>query len=515
MSKKDKVTETSEQEKTIVTRYDRRLQKKKEQEEKIKRDQKITLGISLAILVAVVALILSFPIRTYIGLNQTYVEIGGDKITKVEFDYYYNLSINKFYDQYSYFLPYLNVDFSQDLSLQMYSDTLSWKDYFEQLAVEMIRYNKAMIKESKAAGFSYDTTAEYEKYVSAVKENAKEAGVSTDAFVKNMYGSYATLGRTEPFVKEGFYADAYYEQVKMEKMPSEDEVMAYYEENTDKYDSVDYRLKEIKAELPTEPTELADPQTEESEEDTDGSEEEYKPSEAEIAAAMEIAKADAEEAALTIEEESITENRTSSVIDSLYRTWLFDAERKEGDVEIFEDTAFNRYFVIQFVRRYRDDTLTANARVIISDETQGETILAEWSKGAATEESFIELVHKYSKDSYAVDGLYEGLIQSAITETEMADWLFEEGRKTGDTTALTLSDGNYFTVYYIGQGKPSWFYDIRNSLLNDIMAEYRKEVTVGVEVVDIKGNLHYLTVPAEESTEPTEEDSDPTEEASE
>ena len=47
MSKKEKVTETPEQEKKVVTRYDRRMQKRKEQEERLQREHKITLAISV------------------------------------------------------------------------------------------------------------------------------------------------------------------------------------------------------------------------------------------------------------------------------------------------------------------------------------------------------------------------------------------------------------------------------------------------------------------------------------
>ena len=36
----------------------------------------------------------------------------------------------------------------------MYSDTLTWQDYFEQNAVESLKQNKALMAEAKAAGFT-------------------------------------------------------------------------------------------------------------------------------------------------------------------------------------------------------------------------------------------------------------------------------------------------------------------------------------------------------------------------
>ena len=274
MSKKEKVTETPEQEKKVVTRYDRRMQKRKEQEEKLQREHKITLGISVAILVAVIALIISFPIRTFIAVNQEFVKIGGEKITKVEFDYNYYTAINTFYAQNGAYLSYFGLDLSSDLSQQMYSSTLTWEDFFQKTTAENIRTSKAVMKAAKAEGFEYDTTEEYAKFQENIREQAASSSVSTDNYLKSLYGSYATMGRIEKYVKDGLYMSAYLSHVREGKQPGEADILAYYEENKDSYDSVDYRVVQIDAELPTEPTELADPQTEETEDAEDSSENE-------------------------------------------------------------------------------------------------------------------------------------------------------------------------------------------------------------------------------------------------
>ena len=505
MSKKEKVTETPEQEKKVVTRYDRRMQKRKEQEEKLQREHKITLGISVAILVAVIALIISFPIRTFIAVNQEFVKIGGEKITKVEFDYNYYTAINTFYAQNGAYLSYFGLDLSSDLSQQMYSSTLTWEDFFQKTTAENIRTSKAVMKAAKAEGFEYDTTEEYAKFQENIREQAASSSVSTDNYLKSLYGSYATMGRIEKYVKDGLYMSAYLSHVREEKQPGEADILAYYEENKDSYDSVDYRVVQIDAELPTEPTELADPQPEETEDAEDSSEagtegegedeEPYQPSDAEIEAAMEAAHEKAVEAEKTIETDAeLVENTTRSNLNYNYSSWLFDAERTEGETTVIEDSTNHAYYVVQFVKRYRDDTPTATFRAIITDETPGETILDEWTSGAATEESFIELVHKYNEDNSTTDGLYEGYGQKTLNES-LSSWLYAPERAAGDTTVIDSEDGSsHFVLYYVGAAQPEWYYTIRTLVLEDVMDEYLEEVSADLEIEDRKGNLNYLIV---------------------
>lgn len=109
------------------------------------------------------------------------------------------------------------------------------------------------------------------------------------------------MGRIEEYVKNDMVMNAYYQKLQEDNAPGDDEIQSYYEENKATYDSVDYRLTTIEADLPTEPTELADP-VEETAATTDttatdgtaatdatasdSTDTAYQPSDAEIAKAM-------------------------------------------------------------------------------------------------------------------------------------------------------------------------------------------------------------------------------------
>lgn len=515
MSKNEKVTENKEQkeqtEQKVMTKYDRKVQKRKEEKEKEKKEERISTTVGIVFLVALVCLVASFPIRTYLATHETYVVINGEEVNKVEFDYAYNTSKNNYITQYGSYLSYFGLDTSKDLSTQMYSETLTWQDYFEQNAVESLKQNKALMAEAKAAGFTYDTTDEYNTFKETIKTSAAAAGVSDKEYVRSIYGSYATMGRIEEYVKNDMVMNAYYQKLQEDNAPSDDEIQSYYEENKATYDSVDYRLTTIEADLPTEPTELADP-VEETAADTTGSTDgtaatdstqdtAYQPSDAEIAKAMEDAKVLADDAEQTVAKDGEAhENEKKSSVNYLISDWLFDDARKAGDTTVITNDNSHCYYVVAFEKRYLDETPSADVRVIIPTEDKtGEEILEEWKNGAATEDSFAELCKKYTQDTSAVEngGLFEQVTKTGMTE-ELSNWIFDSSRQAGDTVAITVSDTTY-VLYYIGQDQPEWKINIKNTLISDTMSQHVQDITADVTVEDSKGKLNYLKVQAEES----------------
>ena len=512
MSKNEKVTENKDQtEQKVMTNYDRKVQKRKEEKEKEKKEERISTAIGIVVLVALVCLVASFPIRTYLATHETYVVVNGEAVNKVEFDYQYNLTKNNYITQYGSYLTYFGLDTSKDLSTQMYSETLPSQDYFEQNAVESLKQNKALMAEAKAAGFTYDTTDEYNTFKETIKTSAASAGISEKEYVRSIYGSYATMGRIEEYVKNDMVMNAYYQKLQEDNAPSDDEIQSYYEENKATYDSVDYRLTTIEADLPTEPTELADP-VEETAADTTGTTDgtaatdstqdtAYQPSDAEIAKAMEDAKVLADDAEQTVAKDGEAhENEKKSSVNYLISDWLFDDARKAGDTTVITNDNSHCYYAVAFEKRYLDETPSADVRVIIPTEDKtGEEILEEWKNGAATEDSFAELCKKYTQDTSAVEngGLFEQVTKTGMTE-ELSNWIFDTSRQAGDTVAITVSDTTY-VLYYIGQDQPEWKINIKNTLVSDTMSQHMQDITADVTVEDPKGKLNYLKVQAEES----------------
>ena len=49
-------------------------------------------------------------------------------------------------------------------------------------------------------------------------------------------------------------------------------------------------------------------------------------------------------------------------------------------------------------------------------------------------------------------------------------------------------------IYYVGEGKPSWYYTIRNLIESESMDAYLAGLTATVTVDDPKGNLKYVSL---------------------
>lgn len=480
----------------VVTKYDRKMQKRAEEKAKAEREQRITNAVTAIVLIAIVCFALSFPIRSMIAKNKTLFSVGGENLTRVEFDYSYNTVLNNYVNNYSAYLGYFGLDLSKDLSEQTYSGEMTWKDYFEEMAVDSIKRSKSLKADGKAAGFEYDTTADYERFVSQQKKAAKDAGLSLGKYIKQMYGSFATMSSIKPFVEEALYVAAYYDKLSDDNTPSAEEVEEVYAADTQKYDSVDYRVQMFDAELPTAPTELADPDAEPVEEGK-----EYEPSDAEVDKAMADAKVLAEAAMKTIKTEGdLIEGTRSNATSSVIRDWLFDETRKAGDTTVLEDASNDRYYCVAFEKRYRNDTPTADVRIMACQKEEDALgAYGTWNSGAATEQSFIDLCNgEYADYATAKDGLLEGITRTDDIYEELLDWIFADGRKAGDCEVVTIPDAASFVVFYSGEGDAEWYHEIAEDLRSDDLNAYLDELVEKCEVQDPDGNLNYIKIHAAE-----------------
>ena len=505
-TEKKKKKNTTEIQEKVLTRYDLKMQRRQEEKRREQRNKRIASAVGILLLVGLVCFVVSFPIRSWLTVHGTYIVVADENVTRVEFDYNYNTVRNNYISQNSW-LTYFGLDLSGDLSNQMYSDTLTWKDFFDEMAVDNLLSGKAVERDMEAAGFTYDESEDYEEFVAALKQVASDSGMTFDAYVKEFYGPYATLNRVEKFIRQDLIISAYYEQLSDSKTPSDQEIQTYYEENKDSYDCVDYHVLTVDAELPTEPTELADPveETEAGDEaddaGTDGEEAAYEPSQAEIDAAMELAKAKAEGLLDTVAEDGDEyTNMSQSDINYLLTDWLYDSERKKGDTSVIEDTSNNRYFVVSFDDRYIDPSISVNVRAVLTEDGNGQDILDEWAAGEATEESFAALADQYNAPmTTEKGGLFENLNTSGLTE-ELYDWLADGSRIHGDTAVITPQGSTVtYVFYYISTGDPEWKLSIKSILLTEIMDEYINGLKEGLEVEDPHNNLNYLKIQEQEA----------------
>ena len=406
-----------------MTKYDLKMQRRQEEERKAKKEKKIIkTGCILAVVICVCIAAWKFY-DNYQEKHGPYITVGSHEIQKAEFDYYYYSSLNSFASTYGSYLSYFGLDTSKPLDQQQYSDTMTWDDYFQQQAVNQLKNVYALTDEANEKGFEYDASSDYDDMVTSIKSYAQQQGVSEDEYCKSVFGSDATLEGIKPYVEMSGLASAYYNDVKDDIEVTDDEINTYYDENKDNYDSVDYRVCKIEADMPEEETESeTEAQTEtaaesisetaaestsetavtetqtETESETMSAEESEAAAKAEEEAkkaAMAAAKAKADEMLSKIKDEASfekvydkyasdttvdslnTDKKKSSISPTDVANWLFDADRQAGDTTVIEDTVNNAYYVVYFKDRYLDHTKTVDVRQILISADTASTDTAE------------------------------------------------------------------------------------------------------------------------------------------
>ena len=167
----------------FVTKYDRKMEERKIKEAKDKREAKImrigAIVIGVAIIAAIASSIAVSVVNKNAVIKNAYVTIGEHKITKLEYDYYYNSTVYNYINTYSSILGYMGFDATKDFNEQQYTDNLTWKDNFDQMTVQQIQRTKAIADDAKANNFSYDVAEDYKAALESIATSVETAGEVT------------------------------------------------------------------------------------------------------------------------------------------------------------------------------------------------------------------------------------------------------------------------------------------------------------------------------------------------
>lgn len=483
-----KEKQTEEQSDKVVTRYDRRMEKRKKEEEKERRSWKRFKIVSIVILAAV-AVSIVFSIGTsfynrYTVLNQTYFQVGDHDITRLEYNYYFNNVYSNYLSMYGSYVSMMGLDTTVDLDEQTYpgNENMTWKDYFDQSAVEQIQQIKAMADEARENGFEYDSSEDMASYETEIAAQAESASVSESEYYALMYGDYATPSRIETFVEENLLASAYYNHLVEENQPADDEITAYYEENKNSYDTVTYRS--FYFEVDTSAGEETGSEETTAAETTTAAEETTVEE-----TTLDTAEETAEETTAA-EETTVEETTTGAEETAAEETTAAEAETETASEE---ETGMT------------DEEIAAAMDEL---KVQADEMAARLEAGEDFEDLCVEYASEDQKENYGgeedgsltEEGSYFGAPSVA------ADWLFDESRQEGDITVLESESLNrYYVVQFISRqnDEETTNESIGNLLASQVVSEYETEIAQEYTVTDVAGDLHYLTVP-EESTEAAE-----------
>lgn len=339
----------------VVTKYDRKMQKRKEEERKEAKRRYITKWVCIAVLACI---ILGSGTATGIKLNsiyKDYIEVDNDKISQIEFDFYYGIaktnSLNTtLYGSMTYgdyYSSYMGYKRSQSDKSQEYSTDYTWYDFFANSAVSTIKETKALLEDADANGFTYDNEdADYDEFIGKLKDAANEADTSYSDYLKQMFGKRATEKRVKEFLKDYLKSTAYQEKLTETLAASDSEVSAYYEDNKDTYDKFEYRMFKVKAES-SDSSDMANAkETANSFASGVSSELDFINQCRKFAEAGDDTYAD-DAASL------VTETKKSN-IEEACADWIASSDRKEGDLTVIEDDDNTCFYIVYYISRSYD-----------------------------------------------------------------------------------------------------------------------------------------------------------------
>lgn len=529
MSASNKKKLRKEQNAAVMT--EKQLKEKKEA-------KKLKISSVIFAVIMVIVLIIGLTVMVIRGVqgsgiiekNTTALTVSDHKLNSIVMNYYYMDTVTSAYDEWysmygdytASYLSMIQLDVTKPLDEQTYyeGDT-TWADYFMQLATDRAIADYAVYDVAMAENYTLSAEDELNLDSAVNYKNlyAMSGGYSdVDDYMVALYGPGSSRDSYYEYKKVSAIASAYYNDFGDTLEYTADELRAHEEGNEINYNSYTYAsyylgYNKFIGEGVT------------------------SPSNEQIEAAAAIAKGEAAAliSATTIEEldEAIanlpvnaettaasTKNKNVlySSVNSVIRDWVADPARVENEITMIanevtstddagnETTTINGYYVVMFQSANDNNEPMANVRhlLIKPEETtdeEGNTIITDdakaaakaeaeghldtWKQGEATEESFSELVVKYSLDSSSVDGgLFEDIHPGSSYVENFLNWAIDTDRKTGDTDVIETEHG-YHVMYYVGDDELSYRdYMITNELLDADLEAWYNNIVDAVTVVE-------------------------------
>jgi len=438
--------------------------------------------------------------------DSTAMVINDREYSAGEVSYYYSLSRQ----QYAYYLQYMGYDSSLSDRDQIFdsSTNQTYYDLFMEGAKANMIQVAALADAARAEGMTLDEVAQadVDAALNTYKNYATQYGYNLPSYLKANFGEFMTEEILVSCMEEDALASQYYNAYAETLSYDASDLKAYYDENADKMDSFTYDLCFINGLLSGE--DVTDEQKQ---------------------AAMDLAKSEAEkllhatdfsvEASLIANKDDnsyYNENLTSvgSNIGTLYADWLAEDGRKDGDVTVI-DGAASGYYVVRFHDRFLDkDALgVADIRHILikAEVAEGETtptdeavaaakaeaqsILDTFLAGEQTGEAFGKLAEEHSADqgSAANGGLYANVTRSTNFFSGFLNWIFEDGRKVGDTGLVEnpqAGQQGWHVMYLDNAGQTQWELTAESALLTEDLNAWVEDLQRGYEAVEANGIKH-------------------------
>ncbi len=473
-----------------------------EREQAKKKQQKINLIISLAVVVALLA-----GIGTLVGINvyrnsgaaqraqivmkTDNFEVNGSMMSYFIFSQYAN-----YLNTYGDYLSYTGLDTAKALKDQYTTDsennTITWFEYFADAAKEDAEKLLVLCEDANANGVAL-TDVEKKAADDRAEQSYTNVGQYAQGVKKQDVIDCVTLS---------MLATKYQLVLEGELTPTVEEIQAYYDKDPLNVLKADYYSFTFSYQEAKEGEKLAEGAVTQSAAKAEADK---------LAAATGVedfkTKLDAYLKATHADHEGHEDGDHTSVDtykataaaynkDSEAIKWIFADSTAVGAVKMFHDEEANTYSVYVLDKaKYLQQEETVSVRHLLVSVVEGSVTAQQahdvaqgyydqWLKGDKTEQAFAELAMLHTEDSnYYNGGLYQGVYAGQMVET-FNDWCFDEARQSGDTGLVDTEYGTH-VMYFVGDDLPRWQTNVRSTLLSEAYEakyeELKKATSVQIE----------------------------------
>ena len=475
------------------------------------------VGVLVALFVVVIVLLNTNLLYT----GTTSVTVGDYKFTNAEYQYYYTTAYNNFTYQYGSYASLLGLDTSADLDEQTVQSSLftmlgleipeslqpadeeetaefTWDDYFRETALQNMAQVTAIWDAAVKAGYtlSEEAAEEIDSTIASFETMATANNLrGADGYAAVIYGKGVTASLVRELLERAYIAEEYSADIYESFEYSADEINAYYDENADAFDAINFDYYLVEAEKVEVTETVTDEETGEETEETNEevTDETMAEAKEEADSLLEAAQSGAAQGALSFAEavaETMGDEAEATEIKSLFgysvtsgygvmAEWLLDSAREPGDMAVLENEGVG-YYVVCFNSRSDNSDYNGVAfrHILVNVEDEDEDgefseeeieaaeqkiqeIRDEWISDGETEDAFAALANANSDDTgsngsslYSTEGgLYEHVAKDQMVEP-INDWIFDDARQSGDSEIIYVESSNYtgyHLVYFVGE----------------------------------------------------------------
>ena len=465
---------------------------------------------------------------------------GEHKLSSVQMNYYLGDVIRNQYNQWSsmygeslsMYMMMSGLNVNQPLNEQVINQETgeTWADSFLSQAMDKALSDYALYDKAMAEGFKLTEEEE-----SSLKVNIEQMKLyamyygykNPNKYLQAIYGYGSNVESYDEYARISYIASAYYNKNRDALKYDDAAIRAEDNKDLNKYSSFSYASYYLSSStFLTGGTKDDKGNTTYSDAEKEAALKKAEEAAKSLLTAKDIIELDTAIKALEINKDN--KNAASTVntlvmysdIPASMQSWIADKARENGNITMIpnesttkdadgkETKTVNGYYVVLFQDKDENLRKLANVRHLLvqfeggttaSDGTktysdaekakakaEAEKLLQEWKDGAATEESFIELVKKHSDDgSKEEGGLFEDIHRESNYVDSFRNWSVDSARKSGDT-AVIVSEYGYHVMFYVGDDELTYrdymiSEDLRATDIEKWHSDILKAVTIKAE----------------------------------